>query len=105
MGLRWHFRAPRDGKGGKVTNKPKKSPPGAGKSSFELIDSERLFSELRICSGMTLLDLGSGKGPYSIEVSRRVGDVERIVASHGFAARSLADLGPYNYLSVFFRAT
>jgi len=211
MGLIWHCRALLDRKGGEVTNKEKKSPPGAGKSSFDLIDSERLFSELRISGGMTLLDLGCGKGTYSIEVSRRVGDhgtvhaidlweegisilreriakegysninaivadiggripiedetvdiclmatvlhdlveigveretlreaarvlkpeatlaivefkkidgppgppkairltpqdVDRIVTPHGFAARSLADLGPYNYLSVFFRAT
>jgi len=87
-----------------VTNKHKKSPPGAGKSSFDLIDSERLFSELRISGGMTLLDLGCGKGAYSIEVSRKVGDVDGMVNPHGFAARSLADFGPYNCLSVFFRA-
>jgi ubiquinone/menaquinone biosynthesis C-methylase UbiE len=50
-----------------------KNPPGAGKSSFELIDPENLFAELHLSSRMVFLDLGCGKGAYSIAVSERIG--------------------------------
>jgi ubiquinone/menaquinone biosynthesis C-methylase UbiE len=55
-----------------MVDEHKKNPPGAGKSSFELIDTEVLFRELRISHDMTFLDLGCGKGTYSIEVSKRM---------------------------------
>ena len=50
-----------------------KTPRGAGKSSFELIDSDSLFRELRIFPEMTFLDLGCGQGAYSMALSRRLG--------------------------------
>jgi len=49
------------------------TPIGAGKSSFELIDSTRLFRELNLKPGMTILDLACGKGAYSLAASERVG--------------------------------
>jgi protein-L-isoaspartate O-methyltransferase len=51
----------------------KATPIGAGKSSFELIDSTRLFIELNLKPGMTILDLACGKGAYSLVASERVG--------------------------------
>ncbi len=51
----------------------KTKPIGAGKSSFELIDSTRLFRELNLKPGMTILDLACGKGAYSLAASERVG--------------------------------
>lgn len=56
-----------------MTDEPK-SPPGAGKSSFELIDSNSLLRDLQISSGMVFLDLGCGKGAYSIAVSPIIGE-------------------------------
>lgn len=53
---------------------PRKHPPGAGKSSFDLIDPEILWRELGIFPGMTFLDLGCGKGAYSVAVSARIGN-------------------------------
>ena len=44
----------------------KATPTGAGKSSFELIDSNLLFRELDLEPGMTVLDLACGKGAYPI---------------------------------------
>jgi ubiquinone/menaquinone biosynthesis C-methylase UbiE len=55
-----------------MVDEHKKNPPGAGKSSFELIDTEVLFRELRISHDMTFLELGCGRGAYSIEVSKRM---------------------------------
>ena len=55
-------------------NEQNTRPPGAGKSSFELMDTERLFQELRISRGMTFIDFGCGKGAYSIAMSHRVGN-------------------------------
>lgn len=51
----------------------KDRPPGAGKSSFDLIDSEKLFEELRLVKGMTFLDLGCGRGAYSLAAADRIG--------------------------------
>jgi ubiquinone/menaquinone biosynthesis C-methylase UbiE len=51
----------------------KSTPIGAGKSSFELIDSTRLFRELDLKPGMTFLDLACGKGAYSLMASQMVG--------------------------------
>jgi len=61
-----------DGKDTEMVDEQKKKPPGAGKSSFELIDTEVLFRELRISHDMTFLDLGCGRGAYSIEVAGRM---------------------------------
>ena len=51
----------------------KTTPIGAGKSSFELIDSALLFDELNLKAGMTVLDLACGKGAYSLAASEQVG--------------------------------
>ena len=49
-------------------------PIAAGKSSFQKIDSEKLFSELQLREGMTFLDIACGRGDYSIAASKTIGD-------------------------------
>ena len=44
--------------------KDKSTPTGAGKSSFELIDSAKFFRELDLKKGITFLDLACGWGTY-----------------------------------------
>lgn len=50
-----------------------KDPHGAGKSSFELVDSGKLFSRLNLQKGTVFLDLGCGRGNYTIPASEYVG--------------------------------
>lgn len=51
----------------------KADPPGAGKSSFDLIDGKRLFSQIGLKEGSVFLDLGCGKGNYSMAALKYVG--------------------------------
>lgn len=46
----------------------------AGKSSFQLIDSTKFFGELGLKKGSTFLDVGCGRGQYSIAASEIIGD-------------------------------
>jgi ubiquinone/menaquinone biosynthesis C-methylase UbiE len=55
-----------------MVDEHKKNPPGAGKSSFDLINKEVLFRELRISQDMTFLELGCGRGAYSLAVAQRM---------------------------------
>ena len=48
-------------------------PHGAGKSSFDLIDSEKLFPALALKPGEAVLDLGCGEGRYTLPLARQVG--------------------------------
>ncbi len=48
-------------------------PHGAGKSSFDLIDPEKLFPALHLIAGETLVDLGCGEGRYTLPLAVRVG--------------------------------
>lgn len=48
-------------------------PPGAGKSSFDLIDAEKLFAELDLQPTSVFLDLGCGRGAYTLAAARRIG--------------------------------
>ena len=50
-----------------------KKPKGAGRSSFDLLNSELLLQELHLKKGDTFLDLGCGRGEYSIAAAERVG--------------------------------
>ena len=63
-----------------MTNHLEEKPPGAGKSSFELIDSDILFRELPITKVTAFLDLGCGKGAYSIEALKRIGKNGQVYA-------------------------
>jgi ubiquinone/menaquinone biosynthesis C-methylase UbiE len=51
-----------------------KKPKGAGKSSFELIDSKILTDTLPLKPGSVVLDLACGKGTYSLFLSEIVGN-------------------------------
>jgi ubiquinone/menaquinone biosynthesis C-methylase UbiE len=51
----------------------KKKPTGAGKSSFDLINSEKFFQELDLQKGTSFLDVASGRGAYSLAVSDIIG--------------------------------
>lgn len=50
----------------------KEKPVAAGKSSFDLIDQERFFSQLNLTPKTVFLDLASGAGRYSLEVAKRM---------------------------------
>lgn len=58
----------------------KKKPTGAGRSSFDLIDTEKFFQELNLQKGISFLDVASGKGAYSLAVSAIVGPQGRVFA-------------------------
>ena len=58
----------------------KSTPTGAGKSSFELIDSAKLFRELQLNKGITFLDLACGWGTYALAVSEIIGQAGRVYA-------------------------
>lgn len=60
--------------------KMNKNPIAAGKSSFDLIDSGKLFSELQLKKDTVFLDLACGSGPYSIAASKNIGDEGKIYA-------------------------
>jgi ubiquinone/menaquinone biosynthesis C-methylase UbiE len=55
-------------------------PIGAGKSSFDLIDSEVFFKAMDLAPGMTVLDLACGQGNYTLAMARKMGADGRIVA-------------------------
>lgn len=55
-----------------------KKPIGAGKSSFNLIDSIRLFAELPLKEDIIFLDAACGSGAYSIAASEYIGENGRI---------------------------
>ena len=48
-------------------------PHGAGRSSFEFIDIDRLFQYLSLMTTTVFLDLGCGKGNYALAAARAVG--------------------------------
>jgi ubiquinone/menaquinone biosynthesis C-methylase UbiE len=48
-------------------------PPGAGRSSYELIDPAILWAELNLPPGITFLDLGCGAGNYALAAAAAIG--------------------------------
>ncbi|MFO8086671.1 MAG: class I SAM-dependent methyltransferase [Bacteroidales bacterium] len=57
-----------------------KKPRGAGKSSFELIDPEKLLENLPLKEDAVILDLACGKGAYSLFLSKYILDKGLIYA-------------------------
>ena len=55
-------------------------PPGAGKSSYDLIDPGALWAALNLSPGITLLDLGCGQGNYSLAAADLVGPAGLVYA-------------------------
>ena len=58
----------------------KAKPPGAGKSSFALIDADKLLAELPLRQDMLFLDLGCGAGDYTLAVAEAIGKHGVVVA-------------------------
>jgi ubiquinone/menaquinone biosynthesis C-methylase UbiE len=59
---------------------PRPHPPGAGKSSYDLIDRQRFWSAISLSPGMTVLDLACGAGRYAMELADRTRPDGRIIA-------------------------
>ena len=55
-------------------------PPGAGKSSFDLIEPEKLLGALQLPKDITFLDLGCGAGNYTLAVAEVIGAHGVVVA-------------------------
>jgi ubiquinone/menaquinone biosynthesis C-methylase UbiE len=56
-------------------------PHGAGKSSFDLLDPEKLFAALPLNPGETVLDLGCGEGRYALPLASLVGQDGTVYAA------------------------
>ena len=52
---------------------PTQKPPGAGKSSYDLIDPGVLWAALNLAPEITFLDLGCGQGNYSLAAASLIG--------------------------------
>ncbi len=50
-----------------------RKPPGAGKSSYDLVDADVLFKRLALTAGTVFLDLACGSGQYSLKAAESVG--------------------------------
>lgn len=57
-----------------------RQPTAAGKSSYDLIDTDIFWKSLALTPGMTVLDLASGAGRYTLPLAERVGPEGRVVA-------------------------
>ena len=56
------------------------TPIAAGGSSFDLIDSKKLFAEMELKKGMSFLDVACGYGYYSIAASKYVSETGTVYA-------------------------
>jgi ubiquinone/menaquinone biosynthesis C-methylase UbiE len=63
-----------------VSHSSSPQPPGAGKSSYDLIDPDILWAELNLSPGITFLDLGCGQGNYALAVADRIGPAGTVYA-------------------------
>ena len=66
-------------------------PPGAGRSSFDLVDTKKVFRDLKLKKGMTFLDMACGRGEYSLAVSKIIGNTGLVYAIDLWA-EGIADL-------------
>ncbi|NIQ93558.1 MAG: methyltransferase domain-containing protein, partial [Desulfuromonadales bacterium] len=55
-------------------------PVAAGKSSFDLIEPEKVFAAIAPQPGSRFLDLACGSGKYALEIAERVGNEGRVYA-------------------------
>jgi len=58
---------------GNMEPMPTPTPPGAGKSSYDLIDPGALWAALNLPQGITFLDLGCGRGNYTLAALDLIG--------------------------------
>ena len=61
-----------------MAEKSKHHPTGAGRSSFDLIDSNAFFEALDLQSGITFLDVGCGNGMYCLGAADFIGPAGNI---------------------------
>lgn len=54
-------------------------PTGAGKTSFDLIDTDQFFNALDLKQGDIFLDLACGRGVYTLAIAERFGRAGRII--------------------------
>ena len=59
--------------------------PGAGKSSFDLVDHELVFQELQVTNGKIFLDLGCGSGDYVFAAAEKVGSAGIVYGIDGWS--------------------
>ena len=64
----------------RTDNSRKAIPPGAGSSSIDLIDVDLFFQALALKPGISVVDLGSGPGDYSIPIATVIGSEGRVYA-------------------------
>lgn len=57
-----------------MSDEPGKKPIAAGKSSYDLVDTDKVFGALNLKPDTVLLDLACGRGAYSLEAAKRIGD-------------------------------
>ena len=57
-----------------MTKSHKQKPHGAGRSSFGLIDPEKVFGHLQLKQGDVFLDMASGPGDYALAAAEIVGE-------------------------------
>jgi ubiquinone/menaquinone biosynthesis C-methylase UbiE len=57
-----------------------KAPTAAGKSSYDLIDKDIFWVNLALKPDMTVLDLASGAGRYTLPLAERVGPGGKVIA-------------------------
>lgn len=57
-----------------------KKPTGAGKSSFDLLDTDALFRELNLKRGVSFLDVACGCGAYCLKASAIIGSTGTVYA-------------------------
>lgn len=55
-------------------------PTAAGRSSYDVIDTELFWKVLSVEPGMTVLDLACGAGRYTLPLAERVGPSGRVIA-------------------------
>jgi ubiquinone/menaquinone biosynthesis C-methylase UbiE len=67
----------------------KSKPHGAGKSSYDLVDHEKVLHTMRLRKGSTFLDMGCGPGDYAIAVAEVVGEEGVVFAADLGSTRSL----------------
>jgi ubiquinone/menaquinone biosynthesis C-methylase UbiE len=70
---------------------PHRTPPGAGKSSFDLIDPNIFLASLVLKPHLTILDLGCGQGNYTLALAQGTGP-EGLVYAVDLWAEGLARL-------------
>ena len=64
-----------------MSEKYSPKPHGAGKSSYDLVDHDKVFRELDLRKGMNVLDLACGPGDYTMAMAEIIGAEGAIYAA------------------------